>query len=1090
MPPVRPAFGQVRQHRQQFDLGYEPVVEGKTMLVGSSESDHVRALDTETGVEKWRFHTDGPVRLAPAVWAGKAYVGSDDGFLYCLSVADGRLLWKRRAAPSPRKVLGGGRLISVWPVRGGPVVADGRVYFAAGVWPFEGIFIYALDAASGEVVWVNDSSGSRYVLHPHMAMAFGGPSPMGYLLIRERELVVPSGRAFPARFDLETGELVEFEFGYQGHGSRPGGWFVASDADGRLVVDPAVNSETHDAGRQVIGQRDVRPKPDEVLPEEIRVGTETYRIDEGASRRIVVGGRVYRFGDGLEPVRGKIHTILAADGKLFVVTREGGIYCFGAGEKEPRVHEIETSPLARESEAGREGTEAILAKAVLRAGYAIVVGLADGRLVDELTLRTDYHVIVVDCDAGKIDAVRRRLELAGLYGRRVAAFAGKLPELEFPPYLASLVVSEDLEALGATCGGEPVRAVAPLLRPCGGVACFTTADAAHQEFVDEGGKLDLAGARIARDGSRTLISRPDRLPGAADYTGRENSDRRVQAPLGLLWFGDTFHHHKLFYKTFHHETGRGLPTEISVVDGLMKYAATANPYGPNPPGVGYHDYLRLLEREKTYVASYTDVYTGRVVPRDEARRVDFPAGEAALPTDPAGPPAVAARRTNPITGIVEARSVMKTYGCDRDPVDYGLLMTYRSGTAAYYDKRLESGTINLGGIRSGCRNNMIPAGGVLTLPSWTGNCTCNYPLFTSLALRPMPEAYEQWSAWGSVAVEAPVQRVGINFGAPGDRVTRDGTLWIDYPSVGGPSPNVPVRLTPETPRPHYRHALRIAGGEGWPWVTASGLSGVRSIRVEPVARRSEPPGQAFSARWTGAIRAERTETYTFHVTTNQRVRLWLGDKLLVDNAARLRRGGSDEPGAVPEASGAIDLEAGTRRAVVMEYAQTPATLKHPVSLRLEWSSPSTPRATVAGQHLFTAEGEPGGLSAVYYHRAGFAGPAVVAADPAIDFQWDRGRPEALTRSAPADGLSERTYTVSLYFAELERIEAGQRVFSVKIQGKDVLADFDVVRAAGGRNRGVVRRFPGVRVGDGLEVELISSTERPPLVCGLELVREF
>jgi outer membrane protein assembly factor BamB len=47
-------------------------------------------------------------------------------------------------------------LISVWPVRGGPVIADGRVYFAAGVWPFEGVFVIALDISSGELIWRNE----------------------------------------------------------------------------------------------------------------------------------------------------------------------------------------------------------------------------------------------------------------------------------------------------------------------------------------------------------------------------------------------------------------------------------------------------------------------------------------------------------------------------------------------------------------------------------------------------------------------------------------------------------------------------------------------------------------------------------------------------------------------------------------------------------------------------------------------------------------------------------------------------------------------------------------------------------------------
>ena len=40
-----------------------------------------------------------------------------------------------------------------------------------------------------------------------------------------------------------------------------------------------------------------------------------------------------------------------------------------------------------------------------------------------------------------------------------------------------------------------------------------------------------------------------------------------------------------------------------------------------------------------------------------------------------------------------------------------------------------------------------------------------------------------------------VRRLGINLGAPGDRVTPAGTLWVDYPSVGGPSPQIEVAST-------------------------------------------------------------------------------------------------------------------------------------------------------------------------------------------------------------------------------------------------------------------------------------------------------
>ena len=122
-----------RTKRIQFDAGYEPVVLGKTMFIASSNNGSVTALDIDTGEQKWRFYTDGSVRLAPVAWKDRIFIGSDDGHLYCLAAKDGRLLWKFRAVPSRRNVLGNGRLISVWPVRGGPVLHDGKIYFAAGV---------------------------------------------------------------------------------------------------------------------------------------------------------------------------------------------------------------------------------------------------------------------------------------------------------------------------------------------------------------------------------------------------------------------------------------------------------------------------------------------------------------------------------------------------------------------------------------------------------------------------------------------------------------------------------------------------------------------------------------------------------------------------------------------------------------------------------------------------------------------------------------------------------------------------------------------------------------------------------------------
>ncbi len=182
--------------REQFDEVYRPVVMGKTLFVASSHDDSVTALDTGTGAEKWKFYADGPVRYAPIAANGKVYFGSDDGYLYCLDAGNGKLIWRFRGGPSNRKVLGHERLISCWPIAGGPVLTDGMVYFAAGIWPFEGLFFYALDAETGKVRWVNDGVSFTYREHPHpKSVSFAGPTPQGYLAAIKDKLLVPTGRA-------------------------------------------------------------------------------------------------------------------------------------------------------------------------------------------------------------------------------------------------------------------------------------------------------------------------------------------------------------------------------------------------------------------------------------------------------------------------------------------------------------------------------------------------------------------------------------------------------------------------------------------------------------------------------------------------------------------------------------------------------------------------------------------------------------------------------------------------------------------------------------------------------------------------------
>jgi hypothetical protein len=212
-PPLEPTWPD--QPRFTSDSAARPVVAGDSVLLTSSRHDCVTAVDALTGASRWRFTADGPVRFAPAVWDDKAYVVSDDGHLYCLDIDTGEALWKFRGGPSDRRILGNERLISTWPARGGPAVAadksgEATVYFAAGVWPFMGVFLHALDARTGEPRWCNSGDGSTYIKQPHQTDAFAGLAPQGGLVLAGDRLLVPGGRSIPACYDRVTGKRLHY----------------------------------------------------------------------------------------------------------------------------------------------------------------------------------------------------------------------------------------------------------------------------------------------------------------------------------------------------------------------------------------------------------------------------------------------------------------------------------------------------------------------------------------------------------------------------------------------------------------------------------------------------------------------------------------------------------------------------------------------------------------------------------------------------------------------------------------------------------------------------------------------------------------
>ncbi|VTT99044.1 cellulose-binding domain protein : Cellulose-binding domain protein OS=Laribacter hongkongensis (strain HLHK9) GN=LHK_00825 PE=4 SV=1: PA14: PKD: Lectin_legB [Gemmataceae bacterium] len=103
------------------------------------------------------------------------------------------------------------------------------------------------------------------------------------------------------------------------------------------------------------------------------------------------------------------------------------------------------------------------------------------------------------------------------------------------------------------------------------------------------------------------------------------------------------------------------------------------------------------------------------------------------------------------------------------------------------------------------------------------------------------------------------------------------------------------------------------------------------------------PTDGFSARWTGQVQAQTTETYTFTVAADEGVRLWVGVKLVIDSAASTTAGAW---------SGTAALKAGQAYDLKLEYVDRSGTS----NVQLAWASPSTVKQVVPATQLYATRG--------------------------------------------------------------------------------------------------------------------------------------
>ncbi|MCH8043128.1 MAG: PQQ-binding-like beta-propeller repeat protein [Planctomycetes bacterium] len=472
--------------------------------------------------------------------------------------------------------------------------------------------------------------------------------------------------------------------------------------------------------------------------------------------------------------------------------------------------------------------------------------------------------------------------------------------------------------------------------------------------------------------------------------------------------------------------------------------------------------------------------------------------------------------TNPLTGELEPWLIRRGKGCNTVVASENLL-TFRDGAASYYDLTNISGTGSFGGFKSGCTSNLIVADGVLNAPDYTRSCSCAYQNQTSLAMIHMPDV-DIWTVSqfaGTKLTDRALKRVGINLGAPGDRRATDGTLWLDFPVVGGASPPLSIKVEGQG-HDFYRRDTKAVSGEGPAWIAASGTRNLTSITLELFPKVTSGP-QITIAITEGKDDAEETKGGKMNLTSS--------DLELVEDIGKqqiglrfrniqLPRGAKIEKAAIQFTTDARSRDK-TELKIYAEAADNAAAFEASsknISSRATtaavvrwkpkpWSDPGetgpeqrTPDLSALLKEVVNRKGwKPGGSLVFIIEGKGrriaksFDGDKKNA--PRLIFQAEQKPGDKTPAVDPTKPAAK--YTVRLHFAEPDGLTAGQRVFNVSLQGKKVLDKFDVAAVAGGPNRSVVKEFKGVQIRDSLVIEFSPTKEsvRGATLCGIELVVE-
>ena len=297
-----------------------------------------------------------------------------------------------------------------------------------------------------------------------------------------------------------------------------------------------------------------------------RMNGNIIRYDPAISNVVYAGGTLYHLAQDYDPAQGgtglyardpatgevlwstelpePANQIVVANGRLFVGTRNGKIYCFAPQgiEKHGTIEEdYDDAPLAIADDIAT-AAESILQATGLENGYILVLDCHDGQLPLALAQNSNLYICASFSDEDQLTAARLAYVQAGLHGSRIVTAlvepGGKQP---WPPNFADCVVSD-----AALRGGPLPTNVAELVRvtkPIRGMVLLSAS--ADNDLAAWTAATGLAEwETLEYGGTWAKWTRPplpeagqwNHMYGDAGNTG-SSDDGALLPPLGLVWYG-------------------------------------------------------------------------------------------------------------------------------------------------------------------------------------------------------------------------------------------------------------------------------------------------------------------------------------------------------------------------------------------------------------------------------------------------------------------------------------------------------------------------------------------------------------------------